>query len=499
MAIFSLSIAVIKSYSTGRKLLKKHFIFLLAFFITHTPPYYLCLFVNSEENKERIYMVFDIQTDMIITSSAGTILTLSRLANKKLIYEIYYSIFKRKDSPGYIEYRFRYSNPKSIRTPLTISREDNLDFMNASLYYDDLYTNTTFIVIYIQSVLEILATLSIRFDEDIVKPSQFLEIKYLLYSENSIYDTRKFKCPIWRYRKDDRFTDDIIDTCNRYLVGNKTMRVTEYAPNLFQNIRSKLGYSSRILSEYFINRAFSPSYNYSRIYTKDTNQGGRSDAFFFTNFSERFIIKSISKGEMKYFINKMLFGYYKRVFNHEDSILSRILGVFGFDHIHTNIIILENITPYRENALLFDMKGSTYQRSTISNPEQATKGKTMKDMDFKLLDFKLYLDPAISIELYDIIAKDVEYLKSVGVMDYSILVGVYENYNEASSRYTIFSKVNQVCNIGIIDFMQDYDIKKRAEGEIKRMVSGMEISSIEPDEYAKRFLVFIKRSLLSIE
>ncbi len=276
------------------------------------------------------------------------------------------------------------------------------------------------------------------------------------------------------------------------------MRVTEYAPNLFHNIRSKLGYSSRILSEYFINRAFSPSYNYSSIYTKDTNQGGRSDAFFFTNFSERFIIKSISKGERKYFIKKMLYGYYKRVLNHEDSKLSRILGVFRFDHMNTNIIILENITPYRESALLFDMKGSTYQRSTISNPEEASRGKTMKDMDFKLLDFKLYLDPAVATALYNIIAKDVEYLNSVGVMDYSILVGIYENYYEASSRYTIFSKVNQVCNIGIIDFMQDYDIRKKAESEIKRMVSGMEISSIEPDEYAKRFLEFLRINILCI-
>jgi len=277
------------------------------------------------------------------------------------------------------------------------------------------------------------------------------------------------------------------------------MRVTEYAPNLFHNIRSKLGYSSRALSEYIISRAFSPSYNYSSIYTKDTNRGGRSDAFFFTNFSERFIIKSISKSERKYFIKKMLYGYYKRVYNHEDSKLSRILGVFGFGHMNTNIIILENITTHRESALLFDMKGSTYQRSTISNPEEAERGRTMKDMDFRMLGIKLCLDPAVSKELYDIIAKDVGYLKSAGVMDYSILLGVYDNYNEGSSRYTIFSEVNQVYNIGIIDFMQYYCIKKRAERKMKKIVSNEEISSIEPDEYAKRFLDFVRRNLINID
>jgi hypothetical protein len=194
----------------------------------------------------------------------------------------------------------------------------------------------------------------------------------------------------------------------------------------------------------------------------------------------------------------MLYGYYKRVLYNEKSKLCRILGLYQFDHMNTNIIILENIIPNKRDALLFDLKGSTYQRTTINVAEDARKGITLKDMDLKLLNVQLFLDDIAAFELYNEIRKDVEYLNSVGVMDYSILLGIYDSYDRAFSRYTTFSKVNQVYNIGIIDFMQDYDIKKKAEREMKKIVSDEEISSIQPDDYAKRFLDFVTNSLLRI-
>jgi len=147
MAIFSLSVTIIKSYSTGRKLLTKHLIFLIAFIITHSSQLFMHLFLDSEENKEVISIVFNIQTDLFIGSSNGTILTLSRLANKNLLHEIYYSMFISKSSPDYIAYRYKNSITKR-RIPLKLSiGGDNMDFANASLYYDDFYTNNTFIVI----------------------------------------------------------------------------------------------------------------------------------------------------------------------------------------------------------------------------------------------------------------------------------------------------------------------------------------------------------------
>jgi hypothetical protein len=153
--------------------------------------------------------------DFVICLS-GTILTLARLANKKFLKEIYYNMFISKDSPEYIDYMLKNAKINSLRMPMSgLLTGDSLNIMSASLYYDDLYTNTTFIVINIQSILEILATLSIRYDENIVKAKQFVEIKYLLYSENSIYDTSKFRFLVARYREDDRFTDDIIDARNR--------------------------------------------------------------------------------------------------------------------------------------------------------------------------------------------------------------------------------------------------------------------------------------------
>lgn len=148
MVVYFLIVAIFKAYNSGRKLLRNHFIFLVAFVITHSPPYYLYLFLTSKEEMEGINMVLHIQAGLIVMSSAGTILTLARIANKKLLNEIYYNIFKSKYSHDYIEYKLRDSSIKSIRMPLaTPMIGDSVNFMSTSLYYDDLYNNTTFIVI----------------------------------------------------------------------------------------------------------------------------------------------------------------------------------------------------------------------------------------------------------------------------------------------------------------------------------------------------------------
>lgn len=81
---------------------------------------------------------------------SGTILTLARLANKKLLREIYYNMFISKESPNYVDYILDVAKINSIRMPLAVPIiGDSIDIMSASLYYDDLYTNTTFIVIHI--------------------------------------------------------------------------------------------------------------------------------------------------------------------------------------------------------------------------------------------------------------------------------------------------------------------------------------------------------------
>jgi hypothetical protein len=82
-----------------------------------------------------------------ITCSSGTLLTLARLSNKKLLNEIYYNTFKRKSDTDYIAYNIKYSKIENIRMPLAISMVgEEINTESGLFYYGDLYRNITFMV-----------------------------------------------------------------------------------------------------------------------------------------------------------------------------------------------------------------------------------------------------------------------------------------------------------------------------------------------------------------
>lgn len=193
----------------------------------------------------------------------------------------------------------------------------------------------------------------------------------------------------------------------------------------------------------------------------------------------------------------MLRYYYKRITSSPNSMLNRILGIFEFEASNTHIMLLENIIPNKDAAYLFDLKGSTFQRSTLKNSSDVCTGKVMKDLDFKNLDIHLKISEESQIELLNTLRDDVRLLEELGIMDYSLLVGVYDNSLIASSRYTIISENSMAFNIAIIDFLQRYNLTKKAEREVKRILSNEDISSISPRKYSERFLSFIQKTLLS--
>jgi hypothetical protein len=209
------------------------------------------------------------------------------------------------------------------------------------------------------------------------------------------------------------------------------------------------------------------------------------------------VIKSITRSERKYFIKKMLKYYYQRIAAYPHSKLSRILGIYEFHDRNTTILLMENILPNKNLAYIFDLKGSTYNRSVLSNSAVIKKGVTMKDMDLKMLNFYLDIDEDTIRTIKNSIQDDVRFLEEAGIMDYSLLLGVYENFSDAANRYTVYSTDSIVYNIGIIDFMQEFNLAKKAEREMKKVISGKDISSVNPHRYAERFLSFVDESVLS--
>lgn len=209
------------------------------------------------------------------------------------------------------------------------------------------------------------------------------------------------------------------------------------------------------------------------------------------------MLKSITRSERKYFIKKMLKYYYQRISAYPQSKLSRILGIYEFHDRNTTILLMENILPNKELAYIFDLKGSTFKRSVLANTETIKKGVTMKDMDLKMLNFYLDIDSETIRVIKNSIKEDVRFLEEAGIMDYSLLLGVYENFSDAANRYTVYSSDNVVYNIALIDFMQEFNLAKKAEREMKKIISNDDISSVNPHRYAERFLSFVDESVLT--
>ncbi len=87
----------------------------------------------------------------------------------------------------------------------------------------------------------------------------------------------------------------------------------------------KILHKSARLSFETIYQSLHPRFNREMI-LKSGESAGRSGSFFLFSHDDRFIVKTISKGELDLFLNKLLPTYLDHVI--EPSLMAKILGVF---------------------------------------------------------------------------------------------------------------------------------------------------------------------------
>ncbi len=140
------------------------------------------------------------------------------------------------------------------------------------------------------------------------------------------------------------------------------------------------------------------------------------------------------------------------------------------------------------------------------------------------------------MKLLEIFQHDVNLFKAQKLMDYSLLVAVTleattpsyaanaimldRSNNSSATNEALTEEVNRlkqkyagrrnvyvspqgyVYYMGIIDYLQEFDTMKILENRFKRLRHGQkkmeEVSAIEPEPYAARFLRFVKRRILSV-
>ncbi|KAL9657988.1 hypothetical protein ABK040_016638 [Willaertia magna] len=289
------------------------------------------------------------------------------------------------------------------------------------------------------------------------------------------------------------------------IYGNETFIFTDYAPLVFRQIRKVFG----ILEEEWT-MSFSPEMLFGNLLLgklctlSEKLTDGKSGNFFFSTFNNRFLCKTISQGEFQFFL-KILENYFKHILNYKDTLLCRIYGLYKLNDI--GFIVMENVFETTcQMDRIFDLKGSTIGRT---NPSGVG---ILKDLDFIGMKRFIQLESGKKEKLMRQLSMDVKFLEENEIIDYSLLVGVYDCNNKKQqsleeikfeNKYLPFFREyfggmrskngDEIYFIGVIDILIEYGLRKRGENLIKTIYFGDEngISVVEPTQYARRFLNFI--------
>ncbi|XP_033127800.1 phosphatidylinositol 5-phosphate 4-kinase type-2 alpha-like [Anneissia japonica] len=314
-------------------------------------------------------------------------------------------------------------------------------------------------------------------------------------------------------------------------------KVKEYCPLVFRNLRERFNINDTDFLNSFTFSA--PAYD---------DWAGKSGSKFMMSADKKYVIKTISSEEVGLF-HELLKDYHKYIVEiHGETLLPQYLGMYRLtvDGTETYMIIMRGI--FSSTLAIhrkYDLKGSTVDRQA-SDKEKAKDFPTYKDQDFLKENNKIYVGAEAKHKLIKTLEHDVEFLTRLKLMDYSLLAGIHDvakaeqeererleaeeknGYNDdedsgsgetftppdspmivttpllttgefdlSEDLYAIKSSKEspkeEVYFLGLIDILTHWGARKKAAMAAKTVKhgAGAEISSVNPEQYAKRFLEFI--------
>ena len=208
------------------------------------------------------------------------------------------------------------------------------------------------------------------------------------------------------------------------LVIDSNVKVTYYRMLSFMDT-----FSDYLSNFQVLHQSLSPKFNRDMVF-KAGEGAGRSGSFFFFSHDHKFIIKTMTAGELKLYlkIHQRLAKHYEKV---PCSLLAKIFGVFtvkmrNCDAVH--IMLMENALQLKSPERLryiFDLKGSLVDRKVKGKTKPST---TLKDINFimaaKSNPNLTSFTPRDQKKLRATVSKDVAFLQSEGLMDYSLLLAI---------------------------------------------------------------------------
>ena len=193
----------------------------------------------------------------------------------------------------------------------------------------------------------------------------------------------------------------------------------DYAPWVFRELREDYfqldpaDYLLSLTAKYILSELGSP---------------GKSGSFFYFSRDYRFIIKTIRHSEHKFLLS-ILKRYHAHVKNNPHTLLSRFYGLHRVKlprghKIH--FVIMNNLfPPHKDIHETYDLKGSTVGREYPEDKAKKNPRAVLKDLNWINRGKMLELGPEKRALLTEQLRRDSEFLKTVYVMDYSLLVGIH--------------------------------------------------------------------------
>uniref|UniRef100_A0A7N6F9J5 Phosphatidylinositol 5-phosphate 4-kinase type-2 gamma n=1 Tax=Anabas testudineus TaxID=64144 RepID=A0A7N6F9J5_ANATE len=354
---------------------------------------------------------------------------------------------------------------------------------------------------------------------------------------HSINDLNQVPVPVMLLPDDFKANTKI--KVNNHLFNKENLpghfKFKEYCPQVFRNLRERFGIEDL---DYQVSLTRS-----SPVRSLD-DQG---EGLLLYSYDRTLVIKQISSEDVADMHN-ILSEYHQHIVKcHGSTLLPQFLGMYrvSVDSEETYLIVMRNMFSHRLVVhRKYDLK---VRRKCTTN-----KLPTFKDMDFRNNMQKIYVTEEQKGKLMEKLNRDVEFLVRLKIMDYSLLLGIHdvgraereeEEGEEVSNEeepeaenglapgptvgsygtspegiagymssykplgpgefdpyvdvYAVGScpgaPQKEVYFMGLIDVLTQYDTKKKAAHAAKTVKhgAGAEISTVHPEQYAKRFRDFI--------
>ncbi|XP_077369371.1 phosphatidylinositol 5-phosphate 4-kinase type-2 gamma [Festucalex cinctus] len=362
---------------------------------------------------------------------------------------------------------------------------------------------------------------------------------------HSINDLNQVPVPVMLLPDDFKANTKI--KVNNHLFNKENLpghfKFKEYCPQVFRNLRERFGIEDL---DYQVSLTRSPP-------TRSVNDQG--EGLLLNSYDRTLIVKQISGEDVADMHNILSEYHQHIVKCHGSTLLPQFLGMYrvSVESEESYLIVMRNMFSHRMVVhRKYDLKGSLVDREA-SDKERGKELPTFKDKDFRNNMQKVYVTEEQKEKFMEKLNRDVEFLVKLKIMDYSLLLGIHdvgraereeEEGEEVSNEedqeaenglasggpavgsygtspegiagymscckplgpgefdpyvdvYAVGScpgaPQREVYFMGLIDVLTQYDTKKKAAHAAKTVKhgAGAEISTVHPEQYAKRFRDFI--------